>query len=82
MWAELLILLAVIVMVYVLFRVVKNVIYLIINSILGLLTLFVANLVVPGLDITYTWLVILICAIGGIIGAVIIIILQLLTGMF
>ena len=82
MWEELLILLAVIVMVYVLFRVVKNVIYLIINSILGLLTLFVANLVVPGLDITYTWLVILICGIGGIIGAVIIIILQLLTGMF
>ena len=82
MWAELLILLAVIVIVYVLFRVVKKIIYLIINSILGLITLFVANLVVPGLDITYTWLVILICAIGGIIGAVIIIILQLLTGMF
>lgn len=81
MWEELLTLLAVIVIVYVLFRVVKKIVYLIINSILGLLTLFVANPVL-GLDITYTWLVILICAIGGIIGAILIIILNLLLGIF
>ncbi|KAF5427820.1 SigmaK-factor processing regulatory protein BofA [Candidatus Methanophagaceae archaeon] len=81
MLAELLILFAMIVIVYLLFRVFKSVIYLIINSVLGLITLFVANLVL-GLDIAYSWLVILICAIGGIIGAVIVIILQLLTGLF
>ncbi len=81
MLAELLILFAMIVIVYLLFRVFKSVIYLIINSILGLIILFVANLVL-GLDIAYSWLVILICAIGGVIGAVIVIILQLLTGLF
>jgi len=81
MLAELLILFAMIVVVYLLFRVFKSVIYLIINSVLGLIILFVANLVL-GLDIAYSWLVILICAIGGIIGAVIVIILQLLTGLF
>jgi len=81
MLAELLILFAMIVIVYLLFRVLKSVIYLIINSVLGLIILFVANLVL-GLDIAYSWLVILICAIGGIIGAVIVIILQLLTSLF
>ena len=81
MLAELLILFAMIVVVYLLFRVFKSVIYLIINSVLGLIILFVANRVL-GLDIAYSWLVILICAIGGIIGAVIVIILQLLTGLF
>ena len=81
MLAELLILFAMIVIVYLLFRVFKSVIYLIINSVLGLIILFAANLVL-GLDIAYSWLVILICAIGGIIGAVIVIILQLLTGLF
>ncbi len=81
MLAELLILFAMIVIVYLLFRVFKSVIYLIINSVLGLIILFVANLVL-GLDIAYSWLVILICAIGGIIGAVIVIILQVLTGLF
>ena len=81
MLAELLILFAMIVIVYLLFRVFKSVIYLIINSVLGLIILFAANLVL-GLEIAYSWLVILICAIGGIIGAVIVIILQLLTGLF
>ena len=76
MLAELGILFAVIVMVivlYYLFRVAK---YLIVNSILGLIILFAAN-VLFGLKIAYSWLNILICAIGGVIGAVIVIILNL-----
>ena len=81
MLAELLMLFAVIIIIYVLFRVFKKVIYLIINSILGLLVIFVANFVL-GLDIAYSWIVILICAIGGIIGAVIVILLNLLLGLF
>jgi len=76
MLAELGILFAVIVMVivlYYLFRVAK---YLIVNSILGLIILFAANTLF-GLKIAYSWLNILICAIGGVIGAVIVIILNL-----
>ena len=81
MFAELFILFAVIVMVIVLYYLFKAAKYLIVNSILGLLIIFAANFVL-GLKITYTWLVILICAIGGVIGAVIVILLNLLVGMF
>ncbi len=81
MVAELFILFAVIVMVivlYYLFRVAK---YLIVNSILGLIILFAANTLF-GLKIAYSWVNILICAIGGVIGAVIVILLNLLVGTF
>jgi len=81
MLAELFILFAVIVMVivlYYLFRVAK---YLIVNSILGLIILFAANTLF-GLKIAYSWVNILICAIGGVIGAVIVILLNLLVGTF
>jgi hypothetical protein len=43
--------------------------------------LFAANTLF-GLKIAYSWLNILICAIGGVIGAVIVIILTLFGGMF
>ena len=81
MLAELVILFAVIVMVivlYYLFRVAK---YLIVNSILGLIILFAANTLF-GLKIAYSWVNILICAIGGVIGAVIVILLNLFGSMF
>ena len=81
MLTELFILFAVIVMVivlYYLFRVAK---YLIVNSILGLIILFAANTLF-GLKIAYSWVNILICAIGGVIGAVIVILLNLFGGMF
>ncbi|MBK5190138.1 MAG: pro-sigmaK processing inhibitor BofA family protein [Methanosarcinales archaeon] len=81
MLAELFILFALIVMVIVVYLVFKAVKHLIVNSILGLLVLLAANLVL-GLKIAYTWVVILICAIGGVIGAAIVILLHLLTGMF
>ncbi len=81
MLAELFILFALIVMVIVVYLVFKAVKHLIVNSILGVLVLLAANLVL-GLNIAYTWVVILICAIGGVIGAVIVILLHLLMGMF
>ena len=81
MLAELFILFALIVMVIVVYLVFKAVKHLIVNSILGLLVLLAANFVL-GLKIAYTWIVILICAIGGVIGAVIVILLHLLLGMF
>ncbi|NAS88825.1 transcriptional regulator [ANME-1 cluster archaeon AG-394-G21] len=76
MLAELGILFAVIVMVIVVFYLFKSVKYLIVNSIIGLIILFAANTLF-GLEIAYSWLNILICAIGGVIGAVIVIILNL-----
>lgn len=80
MLAELGILFAVIVMVIVLYYLFKAAKYLIVNSILGLIILFAANTLF-GLKIAYSWLNILICAIGGVIGAVIVIILNLFGGM-
>jgi hypothetical protein len=47
----------------------------VINVVVGLLILFVANSV-AGLGIGYSWLVILVCAIGGTLGAVLIIVLH------
>jgi len=81
MLAELFILFALIVMVIAVYYVFKAIKHIIINSILGLLVLLAANFVF-GLNIAYTWVVILICAIGGIIGAGIVILLHILTGMF
>ena len=76
MLAELVILFAVIVMVIVLYYLFKAAKYLIVNSILGLIILFAANTLF-GLKIAYSWLNILICAIGGVIGAAIVILLNL-----
>jgi hypothetical protein len=56
--------------------VLKSIRYFLVNAILGLLVLYLAN-AFAGLNIAYTWLVILVCAIGGIAGAVIVIILHL-----
>jgi len=48
-----------------------------INAVVGLLILFLANSF-AGLGIGYGWLVILICGIGGIVGAFLVILLHLL----
>ncbi|MHC1573112.1 MAG: pro-sigmaK processing inhibitor BofA family protein [Candidatus Syntropharchaeales archaeon] len=81
MLAELFILFVLIVMVIVVYHVFKALKQIVVNSILGLLVLALANLLF-GLGIAYTWIVILICAIGGIIGAVLVIILHQVLGMF
>ena len=81
MFAELVILFAVIVLVIVLYYLFKAAKYLIVNSILGLIILFAVNALF-GLKIAYSWLNILICAIGGVLGAVIVILLNLFGGMF
>ena len=46
-----------------------------INAVVGLIILFVAN-AIAGLGIGYGWLTILICAIGGTLGAILIIVLH------
>ncbi|AEH61736.1 conserved hypothetical protein [Methanosalsum zhilinae DSM 4017] len=61
----------------ILYKLLKTVKSLVINAVLGLIVLVGANILF-GLGIAYTWVVILICAIGGIFGALLIILLNLL----
>jgi len=49
----------------------------VLNAIMGLVILFLAN-AVAGLGIGYSWLVILICGIGGVLGAFLVILLHFL----
>ena len=63
--------------------VIKNVVHLIINAIIGLITLFIVNFFhlmqyAGKPDIGYDLITILICALGGFPGAILVIILALL----
>ena len=63
--------------------VIKNVVHLIINAIIGLITLFIVNFFhlmqyAGKPDIGYDLITILICALGGLPGAILVIILALL----
>jgi hypothetical protein len=49
----------------------------VVNAIMGLLILIMAN-AVAGLGIGYSWLVVLICGIGGVLGAFLVILLHFL----
>ncbi len=59
---------------FLILRSIKN---FIINAIVGLIILFLAN-ALAGLGIGYSWLVILICGIGGVLGALLVILLHYL----
>jgi hypothetical protein len=59
---------------FLIFRSIKN---FVLNAIMGLVILFLAN-AVAGLGIGYSWLVILICGIGGVLGAFLVILLHFL----
>jgi hypothetical protein len=60
---------------FLILRSIKN---FIINAAMGLFILFLANYA-AGLEIGYNWLVILICGIGGILGAFLVILLHFLS---
>jgi hypothetical protein len=65
------------------FFVVKSIAHLVINAIIGLITLFIVNFFhlmqfAGKPDIGYDWIVILICALAGFPGAILVIILHLL----
>ena len=49
----------------------------VVNAVMGLVILILAN-AVAGLGIGYSWLVILICGIGGVLGAFLVILLHFL----
>jgi len=55
----------------------KSVKFFIINAVVGLTIIFLINLL-GGADIAYSWLVILICAMGGVLGALMVIVLHFL----
>jgi hypothetical protein len=60
--------------IFLILRSVKN---FLVNAVMGLFILFLAN-AVAGLAIGYNWLVILICGIGGVVGAFLVIVLHLI----
>jgi hypothetical protein len=78
-----LLIVVIIVFLAVAFFVVKSIVHLVINTILGLVILFIVNFFhlmqyAGKPDIGYDIITILICAIGGITGAIIVIVLALL----
>ncbi|KKG14842.1 hypothetical protein EO98_00620 [Methanosarcina sp. 2.H.T.1A.6] len=62
---------------FVLYKVLKTATSLAINAALGIVTLIVAKFLL-GLEIAITWVAVLVCAIGGIFGALVIIVLNYL----
>jgi hypothetical protein len=77
--------LAVVILIFALIAVflIKNIVYLIINAIIGLVTLFLVNYFnvmqyFGKPDIPYDFVTIIICALGGFFGAILVIVLSLL----
>ena len=66
-----------IVIVFGAFLILRSIKDFVLNAIMGLVILILAN-AVAGLGIGYSWLVILICGIGGVLGAFLVILLHLL----
>ncbi len=74
---EILVLILAILAAYILYKVLQTATSLAINAVLGILVLMAAKLLL-GLEIAITWVAVLICAIGGIFGALVIIVLNYL----
>ena len=81
MMSDIFILLIAIIVAVILFKILKTATKMAVNAVLGLLVLIIANTLL-GLDIAYTWIVILVCAIAGVVGALLIIVLQYFLGLF
>lgn len=62
---------------FVLYKVLKTATGLAVNAALGIFALLVAKFLL-GLEIAITWVAVLVCAIGGIFGALVIIVLNYL----
>jgi len=75
--AEISVLILAIIVAVVLYKILKTTTSLAINAVLGVLVLIVAKFIL-GLEIAITWIAVLVCAIGGIFGALIIILLNYL----
>lgn len=74
---EIFVLLLAIMAAFLLYKILKTATSLAINAVLGILVLMAAKLLL-GLEIAITWVAVLVCAIGGIFGALVIIVLNYL----
>jgi len=74
---EVSVLILAIIVAFLLYKALKTATSLAINAVLGVLVLMAAKLLL-GLEIAITWVAVLICAIGGIFGALVIIVLSYL----
>ena len=74
---EIIVLVLAIIVAVVLYKILKTATSLAINAVLGVLVLIAAKFFL-GIQIAVTWLAIIICAIGGIFGALLIILLNYL----
>lgn len=72
---EIIVLILAIIVAFVLYKILKTATSLAINSVLGILILIAAKFLL-GIEIAITWLAIIVCAIGGIFGALLIILLS------
>jgi hypothetical protein len=66
-----------IVIVFGAFLIMRSIKNFVVNAIMGLVILIIAN-ALAGLGIGYSWLVVLICGIGGVLGAFLVILLHFL----
>ena len=74
---EIIVLVLAIIVAVVLYKILKTATSLAINAVLGVLVLIAAKFFL-GIQIAVTWLAIIICAIGGIFGALLIVLLNYL----
>lgn len=74
---EITVLLIAIIAAIILYKILKTVKVMVINTVMGLIVLIAANFIF-GLGIAYTWIVILICAFAGVLGALLVILLNYL----
>jgi hypothetical protein len=70
-----LLIIAILIGLYILIKSIKT---FIVNAIVGLVILYIAN-AIAGLGIGYSWLVIVVCALGGALGAILVIMLHVLS---
>lgn len=75
--SEIIVLVLAIIIAVVLYKILKTAASLAINAVLGILVLAAAKFLL-GLQIAITWLAVIICAIGGVFGALLIILLNYL----
>ena len=81
MFIEYNLLIIVVIVAIVAYILLKTIKHMIINTLLGFIVLVACNILL-GLDIAYTWVVIAICAIGGVAGAAAILLLHYLNVAF
>ena len=74
---EIVVLVLAIIVAFVLYKILKTATSLAINAVLGILVLIAAKFFL-GIQLVITWLAIVVCAIGGIFGALLIILLNYL----